>query len=282
MKVRNDYVSNSSSSSYIVALRKEDSLDDFIEDVVKGCTTSRVEYDEDDNEIVVELEPDEKKYIEHLNKCNRRNLDYCLNTYEQLFLGSMYVGWKTVNIDGKKDCDNYRRRVDKCNWKFGEEEGVKLISNEDEKIVVEEKVGVCNVVVPKNRMEWAFYRGSYYESDEYHKKDEIDKIRLDAIMKFCKENQSYLEEFGHIELYEITMNTIKNTKQMLDAGLKVDVDKSQMDDFEKRLNEGQRLFSITMNQGGGGMDWHSIYATDGWDSDFNKFANAEIVCCECG
>ena len=55
-----------------------------------------------------------------------------------------------------------------------------------------------------------------------------------------------------------------------------------LDALQKRIDEGQRLFGLTMNQGGDGMSQDTIYALDGWDSDFNKHANVEILHSECG
>ncbi len=83
---------------------------------------------------------------------------------------------------------------------------------------------------------------------------------------------------------EITMNTILNTQDLIAEGknLRLPNWASNLDALKKRIENGDRIFCIEMNQGGDGQDIGSIYALNGWDSDFNKYANVQILDCECG
>ena len=98
MKIRSDYVSNSSSSSFVVVLPKDYNQDDFINDVVRACSDDRdLDYDDE--------------FVEKLNKFNRRNLDFCMNSYELLFVGELEVGWIPGTITGEEDVARFIKSV---------------------------------------------------------------------------------------------------------------------------------------------------------------------------
>ena len=87
-------------------------------------------------------------------------------------------------------------------------------------------------------------------------------------------------------IYEITLNTIMNTEDLIAEGHKV-----VLEDEESRLlwgglkdrpSQGDRVFAVQMNQAGDGRTDTSVYALSGWDSDINHYANAEVLDCDPG
>lgn len=102
----------------------------------------------------------------------------------------------------------------------------------------------------------------------------IDRLCSDAMKSYEK---NILDERPS-DLFEITLNTVLNTKDLIAAGKKVCLDKwIDLDDLEKRIRNGERIFHIRMNQGGDGISHTAIYAIGGWYADFNKYANCEIL-----
>jgi hypothetical protein len=47
------------------------------------------------------------------------------------------------------------------------------------------------------------------------------------------------------------------------------------------VENGDRIFGIDMHQSGDGESPTSIYALSGWDSDAFKYADVQILDCEC-
>ena len=80
MKVRSDFVSNSSSTSFVVAVMASVSFDEFIESIVKSSVMTSSDEDE--------------KWLEHVSQRNRDILRYHLQLSEMLFLG-------IIEADGK-------------------------------------------------------------------------------------------------------------------------------------------------------------------------------------
>ena len=89
MKTRNDFVSNSSSCSFVVAIPSEDKykFKDFVNDIVIDFASDKDVKSEMSNEA-----------IDNLNTFNARNLDYHLNSSELLFLGTLKVNNKQYTI----------------------------------------------------------------------------------------------------------------------------------------------------------------------------------------
>lgn len=269
MKIRSDYVSNSSSSSFVVVLTKNYPFKDFVKDVVKACSEDK---DYDYNE----------EFVKELDDNNRRNLEYCLNTYELLFLGSFKAGTFTTKITGKRWIDEFK--IDMKNMDDDPDfPKPKVLSESDDEIEIEEPIIACGITVDAETMHYNIVRwhNKDVESDQEYRKRVVENI-VDCAKK-CHDECSY-SRANYMGLYEITMNTIENTERLIAEGYSVDLDKwcSDLDQLKRRINEGERIFGIEMGQGGNGQDSKSIYALNGWDSDFNKHADVQVLSCECG
>ena len=223
MKIRSDYVSNSSSSSFVVVLPKDYNQDDFIDDVVRACSDDK-DGDYDD------------EFVEKLNKFNRRNLDFCMNSYELLFIGELEVGFDPEWND-----------VDKAEA----------------------------VTINSQLMRWHIRHYKFNETDDEYRKKVVENI-----MRCCdrKNRDNPFSRDDSMGICEITMNTILNTQDLIAEGKKLELPKgADLDALKKRIEDGDRIFCIEMNQGGDGQDIGSIYALNGWDSDFNKYADVQVL-----
>lgn len=275
MKVRNDYVSNSSSSSYIIAMHLNQSLNCLISDIVKSCTDQK-DYDYDEG------------YIQRLNEENRRNMDYCWNTYQLLFLGDLVIGSHKNEFIGADEYNVWKKRISNVMSGYRDPENCLFTVTEDngaDRLVLNYPDYAHEVVVSNNVMDSLHCWGFTNKDDEACVKKERD-ARIKRILDISKRSSDYQVGTDYIHLYEITMRTVINTEELIAAGHKIILPEwcsgSKLDDIKKRLEDGQRLFSLEMAQGGDGSSSGKIYATNGWDSDFNKYANVEILDCECG
>ena len=106
MKIRNDFVSNSSSCSFVIALSAGFSLNDFVEKTTRGCLRH--------------AEPNEVEFSQKQDEFNRAVLNYHLRASELLFLGSLRVDGITRKIDMQNDPTEFTDRVEEIAVKSGE------------------------------------------------------------------------------------------------------------------------------------------------------------------
>lgn len=288
MKTRTDFVSNSSSCSFVIAIPNEEKykIADFIKDVVADCATSP---DDEDPE-----------FVEKLNAFNTRNLDYHLNSSELLYLGTLKLDDRnyTVNRPNKDDKDyegdessyaydlNMFNRLQKDIKKpnFGKDTGEKLVEATDDAITVSYPVYASSVAVPS--MDMHDITLHYTWNDNENSTPEEKKRAYDSIMRIMKTikdpNDSEIYHFVNTKTYFISKNTIWNTRALLENGAELTFDKwEKLDELEKRLDEGQRLFVIRQNNGGDGWDNDAVYALGGWDCKFGEKAEVEVIYSEC-
>lgn len=266
MKIRTDYVSNSSSSSFIVALPKSYEFKKFIKDVARGCVAN----------------PDRDGYkkedIDRIKDMNIRNLDYCLNTHELLFLGTFCYVYNRKTIEGKKNVSDFMKNEEYLKTHCPDIFSAKIVSQTEDELVADFPLTVMGRTVPYDLM--------YGRIRQWQRKDENDKKLykevVEAIEKCVSEHSGWEDYSG---LFEITMNTIYNTEALLAErkdDIKLDKWCSDLDALKKMIADGNRIFGIDMHQSGDGESSTSIYALSGWDSNAFKYADVQILTCECG
>lgn len=267
MKIRSDYVSNSSSSSFVVMLPKEYEFKKFVKDVARGTVAIKDEFFD-------------KEKTQALKERNARNMDYCLNTYELLFLGSLVSGYHRTTIKGKKNVDEFLKNEEYLVKNVEEHRKSIVVAEEPTKLVVDIPRIACNVTVTKDVMVSNIRHWQWNGEDNPKYRDSV----VESIVECANAPMNKFGREDCVGLYEITLHTILNTEALLAAKKDLKLDKwcSNLNELKKLIKEGNRIFGIESNQGGDGESCTSIYSLGGWDADALKFANVQVLCCEPG
>lgn len=299
MKVRSDFVSNSSSISFIVAIDKKYSLYSFCKDIAKKSVSQN-----------------RKDRDPKLCKLNEVNLAYSLLHYELLFLGS-YLCEITENVVHKDKLPKTSKNVycfneDDWNRIVNDIEGWKRVKDNPsdpeyyfykmyDKSWLDESantlhfvrkyfVGALGIAIEDN---YELRHDSWFEelvekgkADEHQLQvyEERANERLKAIKEICLKYHQDYESVDFSHSYQITMDTIKNTKAMLKAGLEMEFkDWEDIESLEARLKKGEKIFMIRANNSGEGYLRDGIYCEEGSEMMNGDSGMAmEYIYSECG
>ena len=295
MKVRTDYVSNSSSSSFIVACA-DGYLEKILKDVAKACEDKKSQW-----------------HDYGLVKRNFRILDFCVNTFQLLFLGSLkldtkieklkiddfkkqYVGDDLKDENMKKVCESqaesfwndFKKHIKQakksnCDEWIKREYGRDSYDKVNDEITHVKDIIAERIVVSNDVMTNTFRRYHFKDAvgNEYPQSEEDIKSRVESIVEFSKKHtldESYFDETCHAsDIYQITQDTIDNTRDLIAAGHKIIFDDwEDLDKLEKKIKDGDIVFALRVARDGDGYGDFYIY-TEKSSGCIDEVSGLEIV-----
>jgi len=265
MKTRLDFVSNSSSSSFIISFDSYEASNIFSA-ISKKCIDEEDEY-----------------HLPGLVDRNKRILEFCADTFQLLFIGTLRIETKKVDyteetfkamydnmhgFDAHMEFELYKTMVDNSKtyndpkWKldiYGADEKVN-----DNHYIHYENVDVTEVIVSNDRMEYDFnrYHFSGLKKEKPEDKATIER-RVEAIInaaKFKHDNEYHML-ISQPDIYCITLDTIANTRNLIETGHKIIFDSKwqNLDLLEKKLKDGDKIMYVRVAYQGDGQGDFYIY-----------------------
>lgn len=265
MKTRIDFVSNSSSCSFIVSIGKNFPLNDFINGACEGC----LKHADEDDDIV---------FVNQQTEFNNAVLNYHLRASELVYLGGLSIG--AVQSVYTKD-DEYFPYVKKDISLQNRSSDERIIENTDDKIVIEYDDVVYGMAIPKHEMDYITME--YHWNDNYAIDIEKQKKAAKAILDFAKNYSDAKTDYKcryDSNTYFISRSTIWNTRALIAAGYNVELeDWMDLDKLDKMLQDGDQIFGIRVNNGGDGVDEDALFTFGGWDGEdiFEDMNGVEVL-----
>lgn len=265
MKTRCDFVSNSSSSSFVFALDfKKYGFEEFVKNVCDQCN-------------------DETNRDPEVDRANEAVLKYCLQFYELLFLGSWKVGRKTHlfrrhergtgKLDaGYMECENQLFEDLKADYfdpkrvRFRDpSEKATMIDQDTIEIESDDVVGEY-ITVTKHQMsdvirnDWSYRRRR--RTAEQRRKC-VEKIK-EIVLRQHADQDGWRSPYSS-NTFQVTLGTIRNTRDMIAEGLDVRLSgwQADLDALEARIKSGETIFYTECGDGGEGTDDSRLYSLNG-------------------
>lgn len=265
MKIRTDYISNSSSCSFIIAIGKNFPLNDFIKEACDGCLKHADE--DDDNSFVISQ-----------NEFNNAVLNFHLRASELVYLGCLSIGpMQSVFTKDDEYFSYLKNDIAKQAISLDE----RVIENTDEKIVLESDDVVYGMAIPKHKIDHVTME--YHWNDDYKCDIEKQKKVAEAIFNFAKNYSDSKTDYKcccDSSTYFISRTTIWNTRALIAAGYNVELEKwMDLDKLDKMLQDGDKIFGIRVNNGGDGVDEDALFTFGGWDGEdiFKNMSGIEVL-----
>ena len=293
MKTRLDFISNSSSCSFVVACN-EKCLDDVVKDLSKSCSDNKSQY-----------------HNKGLAKRNKTILDFCISTFQLLFLGKLLVSakkqkydldtckriWSSEESHLANGSSNDVSALASREWQHYKDILMKIKNNEyvaewekdeygmdeydplTDTAVHYDKTYASGIVVSNHVMEYDFNRMHYSQDTE----DDI-RNRSAKIVKFAKAHGSFSSPriIESLDTYRITKDTIDNTRNLIHCGHDVKLEKWQdLDKLEARIENGDAIFYVRIANSGDGYGDFYIYCEDN-AAGINGISGIEVLESECG
>ena len=253
MKMRNDFVSNSSSCSFVIVVDKGFEIDDLVSEICTAC--------------LAHADGDDAEYASRCSKMNHIVLDYHLNMSELLFLGTLNIGKKQCNVDKKNEFD----------LELNEDE--RIVEENDSSLTIEYNNIAGNITVSSYYMDYV--TGAYHWNNDYSCKEEEQKKAAELIVDFAKTTSEMdYKASRNSNTYAITRNSIWNTRALIAAGYEVELEQwMDLDTLEERIKSGDKIFVVHVNNGGDGESDDAVYSYGGWDGEdvFNNISNVEVI-----
>jgi len=253
--IRNDFVSNSSSSSYVISFSKELPIKDFITQLCKNCKNPKDGYAE-------------------LTKRNKASLEYHLLYSRLLFLGEIYLKDTSFDMDRNK-CPKYDSEdYWKCQFddlykriKKNAKNGKYTSFDTEYEIVNDTLIHSITHVYESGPILDIYNRNCHFEppsTDNLEWKKQRDKDIISELKKLLLNNyKTYLyacqNPYGS-EIYMIDKKTVEFTEFLLANGLKMRFEKwENLNKIKKLLDEGENIIGLVISHSGDGMDIDRVY-----------------------
>lgn len=268
MKTRNDFVSNSSSCSFVIALPAGFSLNDFVKQTAIGC--------------LKHAGPNEAEFSLKQDELNQAVLSYHLRASELLFLGSLRIDNITRKIDRQNDpteFDRVKSVIAAGHFCWDDSE---VVSN-DESVIILKFVDRADEIAVKSS-EMPYITGNYHWRGDYSADPMEQATAATKITEFAR----YYSEYAGIDYKArsnsdtcfISLNTIWNTRALMAAGKDVVLDKwMDLDKLENMLKGGTKIFKVHVNNGGDGVAEDALYTFGGWEGEdlFSDMAGIDVL-----
>lgn len=276
MKIRLDFVSNSSSSSYVVAIdfSKYD-INLFVKKVCDKCTG---------------LQDDAKKsrIQDDIRFANEAVLRQGLMS-ECLYLGNPVIGrikerWRRgENYDHRMiksgETDEYTpfKDLTENDWTLPPGETVTFI--DDDTIEHEfNEVLPAWLSIPRSIMSERIRKYNLFYTEGESLAGKGVKARAKRIIEYAKQKEHEKIKRSEPEVFCITKNTIKNTRDLMTVGCKISFMSSIvlsnelmskfLDEIDARLAAGETFIYAVAGDSGEGRDDNRLFMPDGYSNPF--------------
>ena len=277
MKTRTDFVSNSSSCSFVIAVNSTYDIDSLAKDIAAATVNKKSEW-----------------HDPKLKNRNENILKFCMSTYQLAWLGGVVIGKQihtyTLNTfidmyDGNACKDNIyiaksvwkdeikhvkkaTKTPKKCDaWEL-KAYGNSTYDEEKDEITKIEDICIYAPVVSNHDMEYEYSHGVFeVDTARPNDKHDLESRRVNHIVKTAKKIwRAKGIDVHHSDIYQITKHTIENTRSLIAAGYKIDLDDIEMhksiDELEKMIDDGDKIFYIKQAYSGDGYGETYIYCED--------------------
>ena len=277
MKTRTDFVSNSSSCSFIIAVNSTYDIESLAKDIAAATVNKKSEW-----------------HDPKLKSRNENILKFCMSTNQLAWLGGVVIGKevRTYTLDtfidlydgnSSEECMEMAKSAwndevkhvkkatkspKKCaDWELKEYGNSKYDEDKDE-ITRDEDICIYAPVISNHDMEYEYSHG-IFEVHEASTNDKhaLESRRVNHIVKTAKKLwRSKGIDVQRPDIYQITKHTIENTRSLIAAGYKIDFDEvginKNIDELEQMIDAGDKIFYIRQAYSGDGYGETYIYCED--------------------
>ena len=276
--IRNDFVSNSSSTSYIIAVGSNYPINTFIKDICKNCINKKSKY-----------------HIKDLLDRNITSLSYHIQNTRLLFLGEAFVCDREYIIDRTKkkeweskeehesSFDNLFKRIKKKSkdGKFDEYDQTYEILSDTQIKAIDHIWESSLSFGDRNDMNFEIIHSEKNpEFEEKHNKQTVKNIQ--ELLKYKNQRTRFWMDDSYFHnTYVIDQSTIDRTKLMQKYGIQMRFSKwENLKKIEKLLKEGNTIIAMRVAHSGDGMEPDYIYNerddNDVFENIPVQFLNSEI------
>ena len=277
MKIRTDFVSNSSSCSFVIAVNSTYSIDKLAKDIAATTVNKNAEW-----------------HDPKLKSRNERILKFCMSTNQLAWLGGVVIGKEvhTYTLDtyidiyaasSSKECmkmaksawKDFVKRVkkatktpNKCeSWEI-KEYGCCVYDEVKDEITKNEDICIYAPVICNNDMDYKYSHGAFEAKEaSSNMVSAMENRRVNHIVKTAKKlwkNKGI--DIERPDIYQITKHTIENTRSLIAAGYKIDFDdvgiNKSIDELQSMIDAGDKIFYIRQAYSGDGYGDTYIYCED--------------------